>query len=139
MIKSEESIGDNSVDLTTNSALTSVMIKSHIEWQRCITQEMRNYLIQKCINTLIPVADTDRIRDKRILNISNYARRVENEIFEMANNQEEYFQKLAEKIYKMRKELEDRREKKRLQDIQGQTSSTNDLNGKIHSNMNIQV
>jgi len=114
------------------------------EWQRRVTSEMRNHLVQKIITALIPITDTGAVRDKRIINLANYARRVENETFEIANNQEEYFHKLAEKIYKIQKELEDRREKKRLQDMQlaaqissttGQTSSTNDCNGKIHSTM----
>jgi E1A/CREB-binding protein len=114
------------------------------EWQRRVTSEMRNHLVQKIITALIPITDTGAVRDKRIINLANYARRVENETFEIANNQEEYFHKLAEKIYKIQKELEDRREKKRLQDMQlaaqissttGQTSSTNDYNGKIHSTM----
>ncbi len=113
------------------------------EWQRRVTQEMRNHLVQKIITALIPITDTGAMRDKRIINLANYARRVESETFEIANNQEEYFHKLAEKIYKIQKELEDRREKKRLQDMQlaaqissttGQTS-TNDFNSKIHSTM----
>jgi hypothetical protein len=114
------------------------------EWQRRVTSEMRNHLVQKIITALIPITDTGAVRDKRIINLANYARRVENETFEIANNQEEYFHKLAEKIYKIQKELEDRREKKRLQDMQlaaqisstaGQTSSTNNYNGNIHSTM----
>ena len=114
------------------------------EWQRRVTAEMRNHLVQKIITALIPITDTGAVRDKRIINLANYARRVENETFDVANNQEEYFHKLAEKIYKIQKELEDRREKKRLQDMQlaaqissttGQTSSTTDHNGKIHSTM----
>jgi E1A/CREB-binding protein len=114
------------------------------EWQRRVTSEMRNHLVQKIITALIPITDTGAVRDKRIINLANYARRVENETFEIANNQEEYFHKLAEKIYKIQKELEDRREKKRLQDMQlaaqissstGQTSSTNNFNGNIHSTM----
>jgi hypothetical protein len=109
------------------------------EWQRRVTSEMRNHLVQKIITALIPITDTGAVRDKRIINLANYARRVENETFEIANNQEEYFHKLAEKIYKIQKELEDRREKKRLQDMQlsstGQISSTNDINGKMHSTM----
>jgi hypothetical protein len=102
---------------------------------------MRNHLVQKIITALIPITDTGAMRDKRIINLANYARRVESETFEIANNQEEYFHKLAEKIYKIQKELEDRREKKRLQDMQlsaqisSQALSTNDFNGKIHSTM----
>jgi E1A/CREB-binding protein len=127
--------------LTLNSMNERVLTK---DWQRRVTSEMRNHLVQKIITALIPITDTGAVRDKRIINLANYARRVESETFEVANNQEEYFHKLAEKIYKIQKELEDRREKKRLQDMQlaaqissttGQTSSTNDYNGKIHSTM----
>ncbi|CAF1212736.1 unnamed protein product, partial [Didymodactylos carnosus] len=88
------------------------------EWQKRVTQEMRNHLVQKIISALIPTTDSNALRDKRMINLANYARRVESETFEIANNQEEYFHKLAEKIYKIQKELEDRREKKRLQDLQ---------------------
>ena len=56
---------------------------------------MRNHLVQKIISALIPVTDTGVMLDKRIVNLSNYARRVENETFDIANNQEEYFHKLA--------------------------------------------
>ncbi|CAF4915005.1 unnamed protein product, partial [Rotaria socialis] len=78
-------------------------------------------------------------------NLANYARRVESETFEIATNQEEYFHKLAEKIYKIQKELEERREKKRVQDMQlviqpssstgqQQQSTINDCNPKINTN-----
>jgi hypothetical protein len=107
----------NNINNTNNpSTITTGVINK--EWQRRVTQEMRNHLVQKIITALIPITDTGTMRDKRIVNLANYARRVENETFEIANNQEEYFHKLAEKIYKIQKELEDRREKKRLQDMQ---------------------
>jgi hypothetical protein len=111
---------NTNISSTSNPALITK------EWQRRVTPEMRNHLVQKIITALIPITDTGAMRDKRIINLANYARRVENETFEVANNQEEYFHKLAEKIYKIQKELEDRREKKRLQDIQlaAQISST---------------
>ena len=114
------------------------------EWQKRVTQDMRNHLVQKIISALIPVTDTGAMRDKRIISLANYARRVESETFEIASNQEEYFHKLAEKIYKIQKDLEDRREKKRLQDMQlaaqissttGQPAPTNDFNGKMPPNM----
>ncbi|CAF5213554.1 unnamed protein product [Rotaria magnacalcarata] len=105
---------------------------------------MRNHLVQKIITALIPITDTGAMRDKRIINLANYARRVESETFEIATNQEEYFHKLAEKIYKIQKELEERREKKRVQDMQsviqpsssaGQQQSTiNDFNAKMNTN-----
>jgi hypothetical protein len=109
---------------TNNTNISATSNPINKEWQRRVTQEMRNHLVQKIITALIPITDTGAMRDKRIINLANYARRVENETFEIANNQEEYFHKLAEKIYKIQKELEDRREKKRLQDMQLTASST---------------
>jgi E1A/CREB-binding protein len=132
---------NNNNPSTGSTPATAIINK---DWQRRVTQEMRNHLVQKIITALIPITDTGTMRDKRIINLANYARRVESETFEIANNQEEYFHKLAEKIYKIQKELEDRREKKRFQDMQlaaqissttGQTTSINDFNGKIHPTM----
>ena len=102
----------------TNASLPPNSNPINKDWQRRVTQEMRHHLVQKIITALIPITDAGITRDKRILNLTNYARRVETETFDIANNQEEYFHKLAEKIYKIQKELEDRREKKRLQDLQ---------------------
>ncbi|CAF4919634.1 unnamed protein product [Rotaria sp. Silwood1] len=68
---------------------------------------MRQHLVQKIITAFIPITNTGAIRDTRIINLANYARRVENETFEIADSQEEYFHKIAEKIYKLQKELED--------------------------------
>ncbi|CAF1267541.1 unnamed protein product [Rotaria sp. Silwood1] len=94
---------------TTNNNInaTNAPITINKEWQRRITQEMRQHLVQKIITALIPITNTGAIRDTRIINLANYARRVENETFEIADSQEEYFHKIAEKIYKLQKELEE--------------------------------
>ncbi|CAF3311699.1 unnamed protein product [Rotaria socialis] len=154
LAKLNQTTNSNSASVSSTNSNTNISFTSNAnvtndrslnkDWQRRVTSEMRNHLVQKIITALIPITDTGAVRDKRIINLANYARRVENDTFEVASNQEEYFHKLAEKIYKIQKELEDRREKKRLQDMQlaaqissttGQTSSTNDYNGKMHSTM----
>ncbi|CAF4022413.1 unnamed protein product, partial [Rotaria sp. Silwood1] len=56
---------------------------------------MRQHLVQKIITAFIPITNTGAIRDTRIINLANYARRVENETFEIADSQEEYFHKIA--------------------------------------------
>ncbi|CAF3786242.1 unnamed protein product [Adineta steineri] len=121
----------SSINLNTNSNERSI----NIDWQRHVTAEMRNHLVQKIIAALLPITDTGAVNGKRIINLADYARRVENEIFEVAANQEEYFNKLAERIYKIQKDLEDGREEKYLQDMQlaAQISSANDFNGEIYS------
>jgi hypothetical protein len=109
--------------MNSTSNLPSTANPINKDWQRRVTQEMRNHLVQKITAALVPISDMSVMRDKRIISLTNYARRVENETFDIATNQEEYFHKLAEKIYKIQKELEDRREKKRSQDMQ----STNQM------------
>ncbi|CAF3384931.1 unnamed protein product [Rotaria sp. Silwood2] len=90
-----------------NNPTTTTSITMNKEWQRCITQEMRHHLVQKIITTLTPITDTGTMDDERIIKLANYARRIESETYETANNQEEYFHILAEKNYKTQKELED--------------------------------
>ncbi|CAF1493159.1 unnamed protein product, partial [Rotaria sp. Silwood1] len=94
---------------TTNNNInaTNAPITINKEWQRCITQEIRQHLAQKIITALIPITNTDAIRDILIIYLADYARCIENEAFEIADSREEYFHKLAVKIYKLHKELED--------------------------------
>ncbi|CAF0704154.1 unnamed protein product [Brachionus calyciflorus] len=81
----------------------------HRPWHEKITTDMRRHLIQKIIQTIFPTQDPRIYTDPRLTNLVNYAVRTEYEMYDQARDQEEYFHLLAEKIYKIQKEFEDKR------------------------------
>jgi hypothetical protein len=79
------------------------------DWQTRITMEMRKHLISKIVKTIYPSQDENTYRDARMSNLLAYAYRTENEMFEQAKDQEDYFHLLAERIYKIKRDYEDYR------------------------------
>jgi hypothetical protein len=89
---------------------------------------MIKHLVQKIAQTIIPQTQTteDTLKDKRMISLLEYASKTEFEMYEQAKDQEEYFHLLAERIYKIQKDLEDRRNARKNQQQQqpGMTAST---------------
>ncbi|CAF2157388.1 unnamed protein product [Rotaria magnacalcarata] len=107
----------NNNNNNNNNSTTTVSLPINKEWQRHVTQEMRNHSVQKIITALIPITDIGAMRDKRIINLANYARCVESET-------------------RIQEELEERREKKRVQDMQlvmqPSSSTIHDFNARMN-------
>ena len=75
--------------------------------------------------------DQSIYRDPRLSNLVNYAIKTECEMYEQAKDQEEYFHLLAERIYKIQKEFED---KQRMSRNNTNNTNANAANTRVNSN-----
>ncbi len=102
---------------------------THKPWHENITNDMRRHLVQKIIQTIFPTQDHNIYKDPRLANLVNYAVKTECQMYEEAQDQEEYFHLLAERIYKIQKEFEDKQRSRNLSRAAAGGAPSGDVSG----------
>lgn len=83
------------------------------EWHRAITNNQREHAILGTVNAIFPSPDpSTMLNDSRIKELISWAKKVENEIFEHSEDEDEYYQLLVEKIGKVQKDLHEKMAKR---------------------------
>ena len=82
------------------------------EWHEQVKENVRCLLVYKLVETILPNTDLVALQDRRVDNLIGYAKRVEIDMYDTAENKEDYFLRLAQKIYRIQKEIDDKRQQK---------------------------
>lgn len=122
-----ESSSSSSTMNDQNSELQASMVSSTKGWHNTITHELRNHLVDKLIQAILPTSDQSTTFDEQMHNFITYAQKTEEDIYEMADSKTEYYYLLANKIYEIQNGLKERRQKRlaeRSQMVKNQSAMT---------------
>jgi hypothetical protein len=87
------------------------------EWQQQLHQDHRNHLVKKIVSSILNTIqqDSHSLSPERLAAITNYAQKTEADMYNTATSHEDYFQRLAERIYRIRKDYDEKQMLKKQQ------------------------
>lgn len=96
------------------------------DWHHCITQDLRNHLVDKQIEAILPKSYQGVTHDERIHKMIEFTKKCEEALFEKANSKTEYYYLLADKIFYIKNELKVKRQKRKLDQSDAASLSSTD-------------
>ncbi|VDM34683.1 unnamed protein product [Hydatigera taeniaeformis] len=83
------------------------------DWRAGVNMEHRDHVVRRIVKYILPQPDPAAYSDPRMANLIEYAKKVENAMYTTAKDKTEYFQLLSERCYKIYKELEEARRRRK--------------------------
>ncbi|CAH8561742.1 unnamed protein product [Schistosoma rodhaini] len=84
------------------------------DWRKGVDISQRNHVVRRIVRFIFPFPDPAAYSDPRMRNLIEYARKVEREMYVTATDIDHYFHLLAQKCYKIHRELEEKRKSRQL-------------------------
>uniref|UniRef100_A0AA85KJY4 histone acetyltransferase n=1 Tax=Trichobilharzia regenti TaxID=157069 RepID=A0AA85KJY4_TRIRE len=103
--------GLNGVSSHTTSNCTPM---EQNDWRKGVDISQRNHVVRRIVRFIFPFPDPAAYSDPRMRNLIEYARKVEREMYVTATDIDHYFHLLAQKCYKIHRELEEKRKSRQL-------------------------
>ena len=110
----------------SSSFRTQIPPPPNRDWQQQIHQDHRNHLVKKIVSSIVQTIQHDNhtLSNERLEAITSYAQRTEIETYNTATSHEDYFQRLAERIYRIQKDYDEKQHLKKQQQQQQQMLTT---------------
>ncbi|GMR49272.1 hypothetical protein PMAYCL1PPCAC_19467, partial [Pristionchus mayeri] len=70
-------------------------------WHTQYSNDLRHHMLSKLVRAMIPFVDPSEFGEEKVQCLIKYGRKTEKEFFECADDTEEYYHLVAEKIHKI--------------------------------------
>ncbi|KAA3680711.1 E1A/CREB-binding protein [Paragonimus westermani] len=103
------SVDSTSLNGMNNNVAVNCNSLDQTGWRKEVNMSKRNHVVRRIVRFIFPFPDPAAYNDHRMRNLIEYARKVEREMYSTATDMDHYFNLLAQKCYKIHRELEEKR------------------------------